>query len=317
MTHPYERLSPDLILDAVEALGLQVSGSLFNLNSYENRVIQIGIEDSLPIIAKFYRPQRWSDEAILEEHQFSLALAAEDIPVIAPLTINQQTLFEHEGFRFAVFNRSGGRWPELDNIQNLQWIGRFLGRIHQLGCAQRFKHRPSINPQTFGRDQVTWLLKSGRLPARFNQRYEQITAQLLDIIENLFAIIQPFELRLHGDCHPGNILWTDEGPHFVDMDDCRNGPAIQDLWMLLSGDQDEMRRQLDAVVEGYEMFRHFDHQELTLVEPLRTLRMIHYAVWLAKRWDDPAFPVAFTWFGNDSYWEEHLRMLEDQLALIT
>ena len=316
MTHPYERLSPDLILDAVEGIGLDVTGGLFNLNSYENRVIQISIDEAPPIIAKFYRPGRWTDEQILEEHRFSLALATEEIPVIAPEQIDNRTLFEHEGFKFAVFKRSGGRWPELDNPENLQWIGRFLGRIHQLGCAARFEHRPSINPQTFGREQVSWLLASGRLPAHFEQRYEQITSEALTVIENRFENIQPFQLRLHGDCHPGNILWTDEGPHFVDMDDCRNGPAIQDLWMLLSGDQDEMRQQLEAVLEGYEMFRYFDHQEIGLIEPLRTLRMIHYAVWLTKRWDDPAFPVAFTWFGNDAYWEEHLRMIEDQINLI-
>lgn len=314
MTHPYEKLSPDLILDAVETTGLEVSGGLFNLNSYENRVIQISLDDAPPIIAKFYRPDRWTDDQILEEHSFSLALAAEEIPVIAPEQIDNQTLFEHEGFRFALFKRSGGRWPELDIPENLQWIGRFLGRIHQLGCASRFQHRPSINPRTFGREQVSWLLKSGRLPAHLEQRYEQITNEALTIVEGLFDNIQPFQLRLHGDCHPGNILWTDEGPHFVDMDDCRNGPAVQDLWMLLSGDPDEMRRQLDAVLEGYEMFRYFDQQEASLIEPLRTLRMIHYAAWLTKRWDDPAFPVAFTWFGSNAYWEEHLRMLEDQIV---
>lgn len=316
MTHPYDRLSPDLILDAVEKTGYEVTGGLFNLNSYENRVIQISLDEAAPIIAKFYRPDRWSEQAILEEHQFSLALAAEEIPVVAPEQIDGQTLFEHEGFRFALFKRQGGRWPELDNMDNLKWIGRFMGRIHQLGCAKPFKHRPSINPETFGRDQVRWLLSSGRLPAHFEQRYQQVTDHLLTLIEGLFDNIQPHSIRLHGDCHPGNILWTDDGPHFVDMDDCRNGPAIQDLWMLLSGDHDEMRRQLEAVLEGYEMFRYFDQQEITLVESLRSLRMIHYAAWLTKRWDDPAFPVAFTWFGTDAYWEEHIRLLEDQAEML-
>ncbi len=316
MIHPYDRLSPDLILDAVEKTGYEVTGGLFNLNSYENRVIQISLDEAAPIIAKFYRPDRWSEQAILEEHQFSLALAAEEIPVVAPEQIDGQTLFEHEGFRFALFKRQGGRWPELDNMDNLKWIGRFMGRIHQLGCTRPFKHRPSINPETFGRDQVHWLLSSGRLPAHFAQRYQQVTDHLLTLIEGLFDNILPHQIRLHGDCHPGNILWTDDGPHFVDMDDCRNGPAIQDLWMLLSGDHDEMRRQLDAVLEGYEMFRYFDQQEIILVEPLRSLRMIHYAAWLAKRWDDPAFPVAFTWFGTDAYWEEHIRLLEDQAEML-
>ena len=316
MTHPYEKLSPHLILDAVETTGLQVTGGLFNLNSYENRVIQISIEEKSPIIAKFYRPDRWSDEQILEEHQFSIALAAEEIPVIAPQVIDERTLFEHEGFRFALFKRSGGRWPELDNMENLKWIGRFLGRIHQLGSATSFKYRPAITPQTFGREQVSWLLSAKKLPAHLESRYQQLTDQALSSIEDIYNFIQPHQFRIHGDCHPGNILWTDDGPHFVDMDDCRSGPAIQDMWMLLSGETDEMRQQLDALLEGYEMFRYFDFQESSLIEALRTLRMIHYAVWLAKRWDDPAFPPAFTWFGTDAYWEEHLRMIEDQLELI-
>ena len=316
MTHPYEKLSPDLILDAVESVGLDVTGGLFNLNSYENRVIQISLDNAAPVIAKFYRPGRWTDEQILEEHNFSLALAAEDIPVIAPQQIGNRTLFEYDGFRFAVFERSGGRWPELDNFENLKWIGRFLGRIHQLGSATTFKHRPAITPQTFGREQVQWLLASRKLPAHLESRYEQLADQALTSIEALFEEIQPHQLRIHGDCHPGNILWTDSGPHFVDMDDCRTGPAIQDLWMLLSGETVDMRQQLDALLEGYEMFRYFEFQEATLIEALRTLRMIHYAVWLTKRWDDPAFPPAFTWFGTDAYWEEHLRMIEDQLDLI-
>ncbi len=316
MSHPYDRLSPDLILDAVESVGIQVTGGLFNLNSYENRVIQIALEDEAPVIAKFYRPDRWSDAAILEEHHFSLSLASEDIPVIAPMTIGEQTLFEHEGFRFALFKRCGGRWPELDNKANLQWIGRFLARIHQIGCAQKFEHRPEIGTTTFGHEPAQWLLESERLPAHLEHRYQQLTQSLLTQIDEIFTAVSPFTLRLHGDCHPGNILWTDNGPHFVDMDDCRNGPAIQDIWMLLSGDPEEMQPQLEAILEGYEMFRFFEQQETSLIEPLRTLRLIHYAVWLAKRWDDPAFPVAFTWFGTDAYWEEHLRMLEDQLNLI-
>jgi Ser/Thr protein kinase RdoA (MazF antagonist) len=316
MSHPYETLSPDLILDAVESVGLAVTGGLFNLNSYENRVIQIAIDEQPPVIAKFYRPGRWTDAAILEEHQFSLALAEEDIPVIAPMLIKEKTLFEYDGFRFAIFKRSGGRWPELDNMENLKWIGRFLARIHQIGCSHKFQDRPEINPQTFGVEPSKWLLGSGYLPGHLEQRYQQLTESLLATIADRYSGISPYILRLHGDCHPGNILWTDEGPHFVDMDDCRNGPAIQDIWMLLSGDPEEMRPQLEAILEGYEMFRYFEPQEINLIEPLRTLRLIHYAAWLAKRWDDPAFPAAFTWFGTHAYWEEHLRMLEDQLNLI-
>lgn len=316
MSHPYERLSPDLILDAIESTGFEASGSLFNLNSYENRVIQCGLNDGSFIIAKFYRPQRWSVDAILEEHAFSQALANEEIPVIAPLSINNQTLHSFDGFHFALFKRSGGRYPELDNKDNLKWIGRFLGRIHLQGSANRFQNRPDLSVDTFGYEPASWLLNSGRLPAHFEQRYDHLTQQALDMIKSRFASIEPYRLRLHGDCHPGNILWTDEGPHFVDMDDCRNGPAIQDLWMLLSGEPDEMQRQLDNILEGYEMFRPFDYSEAGLIEPLRTLRMMHYAAWLAKRWDDPAFPVAFTWFGTDAYWEEHLRMIEDQIVLM-
>ncbi len=316
MSHPYEKLSPDLILDALEAAGLSVDGSLFNLNSYENRVLQIGINDDRPVIAKFYRPGRWSDEAILEEHAFSMMLAEEDIPVIPPLQINAQTLLQHEGFRFAVFPRSGGRWPELDNPDNLQWIGRMMGRMHLLASTQRFQHRPQLSAQTFGHDPVNFLLENQLIPAHLEPRYRQITETLLAAIEDRFEQVQPFTLRLHGDCHPGNILWTEDGPHFVDMDDCRNGPAIQDLWMLLSGEPAEMQQQLNHVIEGYEMFRPFDFNEISLIEPLRSLRMIHYAAWLASRWDDPAFPVAFTWFGTPAYWDEHIRMLEDQLELL-
>ena len=316
MTHPYENLSPDLILDAVESTGFEVSGSLFNLNSYENRVIQIGLNDQLPLIAKFYRPKRWSDEQILEEHQFSNSLANEEIPVIAPINIKGISLFEFEGFRFALFKRSGGRWPELDNPDNLRWIGRFIGRIHLLGSASRFNSRPAINVNTFGYDQVEWLTASEQFPSYLKDSYRQLTSEVLGKIEEAFESVSPRIIRLHGDCHPGNILWSDDGPHFVDMDDCRNGPAIQDLWMLLSGEQFEMQRQLEYLLEGYEMFRPFDQAEIALIEPLRTLRLIHYAVWLAKRWNDPAFPQAFTWFGNAAYWEEHIRNIEDQLNLL-
>jgi Ser/Thr protein kinase RdoA (MazF antagonist) len=316
MSHPYENLSPDLIMDAVESIGFDVSGSLFNLNSYENRVIQIGLNDKPPIIAKFYRPQRWTDEQILEEHHFSQALASEEIPVIAPISVDGESLFNHEGFRFALFKRSGGRWPELDVADNLRWIGRFIGRIHLLGSARLFTSRPSITPGTYGHEQVEWLLNSEQLPTHLKARYQQLTSEIIEKIELTFDQVSAQTIRLHGDCHPGNILWTEDGPHFVDMDDCRNGPAIQDLWMLLSGEQFEMQQQLEHLLEGYEMFRPFDQLELALIEPLRTLRLIHYAVWLAKRWDDPAFPQAFTWFGTSAYWEEHLRNLEDQLSLI-
>jgi Ser/Thr protein kinase RdoA (MazF antagonist) len=316
MSHPYEQLSPDLILDALESVGQDVNGSLFNLNSYENRVIQIGIHDNAPLIAKFYRPGRWSDEAILEEHAFSQLLADNEVPVIAPVAIAGQTLFSFRSFRFALFPRSGGRWPELDNPDNLQWLGRLMGRMHLLGSTERFQQRPALSPLTFGRQPVAELLAGSTMPEHIKPRYQHVTTELLEQIENRFEAAQPFTLRLHGDCHPGNILWTDNGPHFVDMDDCRNGPAIQDLWMLLSGEPADMEQQLAQLLEGYEMFRPFDYSEVSLIEPLRSLRMIHYAAWLAKRWDDPAFPVAFPWFGTNAYWEEQIRQLEDQLTIL-
>lgn len=317
MSHPYEDLTPDTILQAVESLGYETDGRLLALNSYENRVLQIGIEESQPLIGKFYRPGRWTDAAILEDHRFSLDLAAEEIPVVPPLADQTgNTLFEYNGFRFALYPRQGGRWPELDDPDKLEWIGRFLARIHLIGGSQPFQQRPSINSQTLGREPADWLIASGIIPLDLQSRYQSLTHELLEQIESLLAEVDADQIRLHGDCHPGNILWTDQGPHFVDMDDCRMGPAIQDIWMLLSGDRREMTGQLSAVLEGYSVFRHFDSNELRLIEPLRTLRLIHYSVWLARRWDDPAFPLAFPWFNTHSYWSAHLNDLEQQITKI-
>lgn len=318
VTHPYEALTPDAVLDAVESTGLRADGRLMALNSYENRVFQIGVEPdktdaSTFVVAKFYRPDRWLNDAILEEHAFALALAAEEIPVVAPMRLSDTTLPNHKGFRFALFPRQGGRWPDLDAAENLRWIGRFLGRIHLLGAAKPFAHRPHINVDTFGRGPAQWLLQSDRLPTEYKSRYESLTAELLERVADIFDQVSPHTIRLHGDCHPGNILWTDAGPHFVDLDDCRMGPAIQDLWMLLSGDREEQSWQLNQVLEGYRLFRDFDPQELRLIEPLRSLRYIHYAAWLARRWDDPAFPPAFPWFDSPRYWEEHSDDLSRQL----
>ncbi len=313
MSHPYDRLDPDTILDAVEAAGFIPDGRLLSLNSYENRVLQVGIDEASPLIAKFYRPGRWSDEAIAEEHDFSRSLQGAEIPVVAPLAnATGQTLHRHEGFRFALFPRQGGRSPDLENPDKLEWIGRFLGRIHQLGAERPFAHRPTLNPQTFGQDAVQALLASGQLPDELRSRYLSTVEPLLAAIEDIFRSVGAREIRLHGDCHPGNLLWTDAGPHFVDMDDCRMGPAVQDLWMLIAGDRAEMTWQLDAVIEGYRTFRPFDTRELALIEPLRGLRIIHYAAWLASRWDDPAFPLAFPWFGTAQYWEEHFITLAQQ-----
>ncbi len=314
-SHPYARLQPDLILDAVERAGHRTSGHLLALNSYENRVYQIGLEDGGFLVAKFYRPERWGDEQILEEHAFAAELAEREIPVVAPLVHGGQTLLEHEGFRYALYPRQGGRWPDLDDPDRLQWLGRFLGRIHAVGEARPFRHRPLLTPRDLGRESVDWLLGSGLIPAHVETAYATLAEDLLLRIEAAWQRAGTVAaLRLHGDCHPGNILWTDAGPHFVDLDDCRTGPAIQDLWMLATGDRAEAGRALSEVVEGYELFRPFDRRELVLIEALRTLRMIHYAAWLGRRRDDPAFRLAFPWFYTDRYWEEHILQLREQAA---
>ncbi len=315
---PYSGLTPEVIFTALESNGFLPDGTLLALNSYENRVYQIGIEDAPPLVAKFYRPGRWSNETIQEEHDFTLALAGEEIPVVAPIRDDAgTTLHTHEAFRFALFPRQGGRWPNLEQPENLQWIGRFLGRIHQLGASRPFEHRPTIDPKEMGEASATYLLENGFIPLELEHRYRNLATELLNRIEERFAEAAGCRwIRLHGDCHPGNILWTDGGPHFVDMDDCRNGPAIQDLWMLLSGEQQEMALQLSYLREGYETFRPLDTREIGLIEPLRTLRLIHYAAWLARRWNDPAFPAAFPWFGSRQYWQEQVTILEHQLAAL-
>ena len=317
MNHPYERLSPDLILDAIESVGFEVNGSLLPLNSYENRVLQIGLEEQAPIIAKFYRPGRWSNAAILEDHHFSLELAEQEIPVVAPLLDNnRQSLFEYQDFRFALYPRQGGRSPNLENPDHLEWIGRFLGRIHAVGAGRPFQHREALSVDVLGWQSLAWLRESGILPPEIASSYMALCKSLLLQIDDIFAAHDFQQLRLHGDCHPGNILWTDQGPHFVDMDDCRSGPAIQDFWMLLSGDRQEMTLQLSELVEGYRLFHDFNTRELLLIEPLRCLRLIHYSTWLARRWDDPAFPKAFPWFNTGAYWQEQLAILEQQKELL-
>ena len=313
---PYSGLEPGIILDAVEQAGFQCNGSLLALNSYENRVYQVGIEDDKPLIAKFYRPNRWSEAAILEEHDYSLALQQAEVPVIAPLqNENGDTLLMHEGFRYALFPRQGGHWPELDMADNLTRIGRFLARIHMLGSAQVFQDRPTLTVQAFGNESYQYLLEHGFLPPELELTYRSVVEDVLLRVNNLWqAAGSVRNIRLHGDCHPGNILWTDDGPHFVDLDDTRMGPAIQDLWMLLSGDRHEMEQQLAKVLRGYVEFMDFNPAELNLIEALRTLRMIHYAAWLARRWGDPAFLQAFPWFNTQRYWEEHILQLREQMA---
>ena len=317
---PFSTLTPDAMLDALESIGLHADGRLLALNSYENRVYQIGIEEASPLIAKFYRAGRWSDAAILEEHAFSGELAARELPVVAPLSIGGATLHHWRDLRFAVFPRQGGRPPEFDNPRHLEWMGRFLGRIHALGALSRFSDRPEINVKSFGEAPRDFLRRGRFLPPDLAEVYFGVVDQALDGVRRCYERAGPVAtLRLHGDCHAGNVLWVEGeggGPFFVDFDDARMGPAIQDLWMLLSGDRGEQTRQLADILAGYEDFFEFDPRGLHLVEALRTLRLIHYAGWLARRWEDPAFPAAFPWFNTQRYWQDRILELREQIALM-
>ncbi len=314
--HPYDALTPDVVIQAVESLGYESNGRQLALNSYENRVYQVGLEQGQPLIAKFYRPERWTDEAIAEEHEFSFELAGRELPVVAPLRdTDGKSLHRYSGFRFAVFHRRGGHWPELDQPEHCEWMGRFLAQIHAVGEAGSFRHRPGISIETYGEQSVEWLLEHDFIPAELQLAYRTLAEDLLKEIRHCYNRAGSVQnIRLHGDCHPGNILWTDDGPHFVDFDDARTGPAIQDLWMLLSGERQEMSIQLSDLIAGYEMFREFDGRELHLIEPLRTLRMFNYSAWLARRWSDPAFPHNFPWFNTSRYWEDQILSLREQAA---
>jgi Ser/Thr protein kinase RdoA (MazF antagonist) len=314
---PYSELSPQMVLDAIEAVGHRCDGRVLALNSYENRVYQIGIEDASPVVAKFYRPARWTDAMIREEHAFACELAAQEIPVVAPLPSDGVTLHVHRGFRYAVFPRRGGRWPELGTSDERLWVGRFLGRIHAVGRAARFHERARLSVEDLGRKARDFVLEGDWMPDYLATKYADVTDELLHEVEAQAEGWRGATLgRILGDCHRGNILWTDQGPHFVDLDDCLTGPAIQDLWMLLAGGQEEMRTGLHDLLEGYEQFLPFDRGEIALIEPLRALRMIHYSAWLARRWHDPAFPQAFPWFAEPRYWEQHYRALEEQLTAV-
>lgn len=315
--HPYQALGPEIVLTAVERLGLTTNGRLLALNSYENRVYQVGVDGSEPVVVKFYRPGRWSDQAILEEHGFAAELAELEIPVVAPLAYKGVTLHHHHGFRYALFPRRGGRSPELEDPDCRERLGRYLGRIHAVGATRSFTNRPNLGIANYGEEPRRYLLAEGLLPAHLETAYATLSRDLLQAVRGCYDRLGAIAyLRLHGDCHRGNILWTDAGPHFVDLDDCLMGPAIQDLWMLLSGERAEMAQQLSDLLQGYEDFHPFNRQELRLVEALRTLRMMHYAAWLARRWSDPAFPLAFPWFGSDRYWEEHVLSLREQAAAL-
>lgn len=315
--HPYSALTPDRILDAIEALGFQCDGRLTPLNSYENRVIQVGIEEAAPLIAKFYRPNRWSPEQIREEHDFCAELAAAEFPLVAPMILpNGSSLYQDGEFTLAMFPRFGGHAPELDNLDTIELLGRTLGRLHATSQQKGFQFRPHIDIQSYGTDSRTFLLENDFIPSSLKEAYSTLTRDILSLIEQRFATCDYTPIRLHGDCHPGNILWRDDKAVFVDFDDCRMGPAIQDLWMLMSGDRQDQTLQLEALLEGYEMFCDFDDSQLVLIEPLRTLRMMHYAAWVARRWKDPAFPKAFSWFNTERYWAEHILDLREQFSML-
>ena len=326
VTHPYSALTPDVVLDALASVGLHGDGRLLGLSSYENRVYQIHLEDPhdghAAVVAKFYRPGRWSEEQILEEHAFARELMDAEIPAVGPLVLEGATLHAFGGFTFSVSPRHGGRPPELDDSEVLEWIGRFLARIHTVGAARQFVTRGAVDAPTFAIEPRDWLLQNEAIPLDMQAQWQKVCNAAIGLITarvdwSLAGGLTNSRyklLRLHGDCHPGNILWTPaQGPHFVDLDDARTGPAVQDLWMLLSGERAQQQRQLGALLDGYEQFRDFDRRELALIEPLRTLRLIHYSAWLARRWDDPAFPLAFPWFGSSDYWKGQVQMLEEQI----
>lgn len=313
----FANLSPDCVLDALDSIGLHGDGRMLALNSYENRVYQIGMDDAPPLVVKFYRPQRWSDTAILEEHAFVQEMVEREIPVVPAQNINGSSLHTFEGFRFAVFARHGGRAPELEDRATLEWMGRFIGRIHAVGALQPYQARPTLDIQSFGIEPQQYLLSHDFIPPDLLAAYRSVMAQALEGVQGCYERAGALHLlRLHGDCHVGNVLWTDAGPHFVDFDDSRMGPAIQDLWMLLSGERADRSRQMADLLSGYEDFCDFNPHELHLVEALRTLRLIHYAAWLARRWDDPAFPVAFPWFNTQRYWQDRILELREQIALM-
>ena len=323
--HPFATLTPDVVLDALASVGLYGDGRLMALSSYENRVYQVTLEDGERVVAKFYRPGRWSEAQILEEHAFAAELMAAEVPAVGPLVLAGRTLHPFGGFQFSVSPWRGGRQPELDDFEVLEWIGRFLARIHTVGAARPFTHRPALDLQGFGAEPRDWLLEHELIPLDVQSAWRDACKTALDLIASSalqesaggqFLLKDATLLRLHGDCHAGNVLWTDAGPHFVDFDDSRMGPGIQDLWMLLSGSRAEMQSQLTDILVGYEDFLDFDARQLHLIEALRTLRLLHYSAWLAQRWDDPAFPAAFPWFNSQRYWQDRILELREQIALM-
>lgn len=313
--HPYSALTHEVIMDAIESIGFLCDARILALNSYENRVYQVGIEDKEPLIAKFYRPARWSYDAILEEHAFLLELEQEDIPVIAPILVNNETLFTYGDFYFALFPRRGGHAPELSSDDDLELIGRWLGRLHNIGASKPFDHRIKLAGNEDIINASETVLRSGQLPDDYKNVYQSL---IRDITAHtaMIDIKQYPNLRLHGDLHIGNLILRDEDLYIVDFDDCIQGPAMQDIWMLLSGSKEENRQQLMVIAEGYEMFRPFPANELPLIETLCTRRIVQHAAWLSQRWEDPAFPEAFPWFGSHRYWSEHILALREQLGAL-
>ena len=315
--HPYDRLDPDTIIEAVESAGYTSDARLLALNSYENRVYQVGIEDDTPLIAKFYRPGRWSEAQILEEHAFALELSDAEISVVPPLADSRgETLHRYGDFQFALFPRRGGYPPELSNLDNLLVLGRTLGRIHAVGRAGRFLHRQALSVERMLTDSAAFLL-DGFIPRALVPAYHTLTADLERMVGSIWREVRPGDLiRVHGDCHVGNILWRDDTAHFVDFDDCCTAPAIQDLWMFLNGERHERQLQLSELVDGYSEFCDFDPRQIRWIEALRTLRLVHYAAWLGRRWQDPAFPRSFTWFNTERYWADHILELREQMSAL-
>ena len=324
--HPFDALTPQAVLDLLDAVGVRGDGRLLQLNSYENRVFLVMLEDGGAVVAKFYRPGRWQDAQILEEHAFAAELAEAEVPVVAPHRLVDGHTLAHarangQDFRLAVYPRCAGHGPELDRPDTLRWLGRLVGRLHAVGAVRPFRHRRALTAETFGHAPLARLMASGLIPPAQAPGWQALCTQALAAVDRAFAAAQDAgamqTLRLHGDCHPGNILWRDAGdaggPHIVDLDDAVTGPAIQDLWMLLSGEREAMRTQMAAVLDGYRQFRPFDARELALIEPLRTLRMVHHSAWLAERWTDPAFPAAFPWFGSAGYWGQQATELGEQI----
>lgn len=313
----YYQLNPETVLSAVESCDLQLDGSLLALNSYENRVYRLADVDGNRFVAKFYRPGRWTDEQILEEHQFASQLAELEIPVVAPMAFGGQTLLSWLGFRFTLFPCVSGREPDLESTEHLQQLGRYLGRIHALGATELFHFRPTLDVTTYGEQSIETILQSDQLPADLLPAYEAIARQLLDMILVRYEVYQPdWSIRIHADFHPGNILWSQNGPYLVDLDDARNGPAIQDLWMLVGADPEHQASRFDDLLSGYEEFREFPLAQVQLIEPLRALRMLHYCAWLARRWQDPSFQYHFPWFADSKYWEQQILQLKEQLSLL-